>query len=66
MVIEGEVLNDFPRFIGVLIAEFSTGGAVNLALTMKGYMMRDLLEHQDIIAEFCGPSWWKELSKESG
>ncbi|GKF55942.1 hypothetical protein Tco_0166282, partial [Tanacetum coccineum] len=24
-----------------------------------------LLEHQDIIAEFCGPSWWKELSKES-
>nr|GEU54344.1 Gag-Pol polyprotein [Tanacetum cinerariifolium] len=25
-----------------------------------------LLEHQDIIAEFCGPFWWKELSKESG
>ncbi|GJU01804.1 hypothetical protein Tco_1112142 [Tanacetum coccineum] len=25
-----------------------------------------LLEHQDIVAEFCGPSWWKELSKESG
>ncbi|GKG03471.1 hypothetical protein Tco_0311107, partial [Tanacetum coccineum] len=25
-----------------------------------------LLEHQDIIAEFCGPSRWKELSKESG
>nr|GFB88567.1 hypothetical protein [Tanacetum cinerariifolium] len=25
-----------------------------------------LLEHQDIIAEFYGPSRWKELSKESG
>ncbi|GJV50912.1 hypothetical protein Tco_1446653 [Tanacetum coccineum] len=24
-----------------------------------------LLEHQDIVAEFCGPSRWKELSKES-
>ncbi|GJZ14111.1 hypothetical protein Tco_0549341 [Tanacetum coccineum] len=24
-----------------------------------------LLEHQDIIAEFCGPSRWKELSKET-
>ncbi|GJV40784.1 hypothetical protein Tco_1419224 [Tanacetum coccineum] len=25
-----------------------------------------LLEHQDIVAEFCCPSRWKELSKESG
>ncbi|GKA36765.1 hypothetical protein Tco_0723330 [Tanacetum coccineum] len=25
-----------------------------------------LLEHQDIVAKFCGPSRWKELSKESG
>ncbi|GJY01243.1 protein PIN-LIKES 6, partial [Tanacetum coccineum] len=25
-----------------------------------------LLEHQNIAAEFCSPSWWKELSKESG
>nr|GEW15813.1 retrotransposon protein, putative, unclassified [Tanacetum cinerariifolium] len=24
------------------------------------------LEHQDIVVEFYGPSWWKELSKESG
>ncbi|GKD07993.1 hypothetical protein Tco_1187678, partial [Tanacetum coccineum] len=24
-----------------------------------------LLEHHDIIAEFCGPSRWKELSKET-
>ncbi|GJR78123.1 hypothetical protein Tco_0148908 [Tanacetum coccineum] len=25
-----------------------------------------VIESEDIIAEFCGPSWWKELSKESG
>ncbi|GKE30803.1 hypothetical protein Tco_1446187, partial [Tanacetum coccineum] len=30
-----EVLNVFPRFFGVLVAEFATGGAVNLTLTMK-------------------------------
>ncbi|GJU03080.1 hypothetical protein Tco_1113418 [Tanacetum coccineum] len=29
MVIEGEVLNDFPRFVGILIAEFALGGAVH-------------------------------------
>ncbi|GKA72096.1 hypothetical protein Tco_0778312, partial [Tanacetum coccineum] len=23
------------------------------------------LEHQDVIVEFCSPSWWKELSKET-
>ncbi|GKF46035.1 hypothetical protein Tco_0135837 [Tanacetum coccineum] len=47
MVIEGEVLNDFPRFVGVLIAEFA-------------------VDSEDIVAKFCGPSQWKELSKESG
>nr|GEU44611.1 hypothetical protein [Tanacetum cinerariifolium] len=25
-----------------------------------------LLEHQDVITEFCNPLWWKELSKEMG
>nr|GEZ22837.1 hypothetical protein [Tanacetum cinerariifolium] len=58
MVVEGEVLNDFQRFVGVLIADFSTGGTVNLALKMKcdmiiknldlrltiDAMMRDFLE----------------------
>ncbi|GKB53441.1 hypothetical protein Tco_0904194 [Tanacetum coccineum] len=39
MVIEGEVLNDFLRFVGVLIAEFATGNAVNLALKMKRDMI---------------------------
>nr|GEY56559.1 hypothetical protein [Tanacetum cinerariifolium] len=58
MVVEGEVLNDFPRLVNVLIAEFAAGCAVNLALKMKGdiiikdldfeptidAMMRDFLE----------------------
>ncbi|GJU45017.1 hypothetical protein Tco_1202283, partial [Tanacetum coccineum] len=71
MVVEGEVLNDFPRFVGVLIAEFAASGVVNLALKMKGYMIIENLDlklmiYADIVAKFCGPSWWKELSKESG
>ncbi|GKA89171.1 hypothetical protein Tco_0810983 [Tanacetum coccineum] len=51
------IFQDFPRFVGILIAEFAAGGAVNLALKMKGDM--------DIVAEFCIPSRWKELSKET-
>nr|GEW16914.1 hypothetical protein [Tanacetum cinerariifolium] len=39
MVVEGEVFNDFPRFVGILIAEFAAGGMVNLAFKMKGYMI---------------------------
>ncbi|GJR87900.1 hypothetical protein Tco_0211911 [Tanacetum coccineum] len=36
---QGEILNDFLRFISILIAEFAAGDAVNLALKMKGDMM---------------------------
>ncbi|GKF38108.1 hypothetical protein Tco_0118169, partial [Tanacetum coccineum] len=90
--------NDFLRFVGVFLAEFAAGGAVNLALKMKGdmiiknldmklmidAMMREfleevletspcfrerfslmLLEHQDVISEFCSPSRWKEFSMET-
>ncbi|GJS12751.1 hypothetical protein Tco_0407223 [Tanacetum coccineum] len=57
-VVEGEVLKNFPRFVDILVAEFAGGGAVNLTFKMK--------EDMDIVAEFCGPSRWKELSKESG
>ncbi|GJX79465.1 copia protein [Tanacetum coccineum] len=39
MVVEGEVLNDFPRFVDVIIVEFAAGCAVNLALKMEGYMI---------------------------
>nr|GEZ64247.1 hypothetical protein [Tanacetum cinerariifolium] len=39
MVIKSEVLNDFPRFVGILIADFSSGSVVNLALKMKGDMI---------------------------
>ncbi|GKA23741.1 hypothetical protein Tco_0709774 [Tanacetum coccineum] len=38
-VVKGEILNDFLRFISILIAEFAAGDAVNLALKMKGDMM---------------------------
>ncbi|GJS32090.1 hypothetical protein Tco_0530472 [Tanacetum coccineum] len=44
MVVEGEVLNNFPRFVAILIAEFSAGGAVNLALKMKGDMIIENLD----------------------
>ncbi|GKG03371.1 hypothetical protein Tco_0311007 [Tanacetum coccineum] len=39
MVVEGEVLNDFLRFVGALIAEFAADSAVNLTLKMKGDMI---------------------------
>ncbi|GJW64600.1 hypothetical protein Tco_0116484 [Tanacetum coccineum] len=39
MVIKSEILNDFPRFYGVLIAEFAISGAVNLTLKMKRDMI---------------------------
>nr|GEU81586.1 cyclin-dependent kinase inhibitor [Tanacetum cinerariifolium] len=38
-IVESQVLNDFSRFVGILIAEFTAGGAVNLALKMKGDMI---------------------------
>nr|GEY00447.1 hypothetical protein [Tanacetum cinerariifolium] len=69
---EGEVLNDFPRFVGILITEFAAGGAVNFILKMKGNMiiknfdLEPTIDAIDIVAEFYGPSRWKELSKESG
>ncbi|GJT20676.1 hypothetical protein Tco_0890613 [Tanacetum coccineum] len=69
MVVEGEVLNDFPRFVDVLIAEFAARGVVNLALKMKGDMIIENLDLKPTIdammRDFLDPSWWKELSKET-
>nr|GEV44459.1 hypothetical protein [Tanacetum cinerariifolium] len=39
IVVEGKALNDFPGFVAILIAEFATGGAFNLALKMKRDMI---------------------------
>ncbi|GJZ55613.1 hypothetical protein Tco_0610806 [Tanacetum coccineum] len=68
MVVEGEVLNDFPRFVGVLIADFSAGGVVNLALKMKRDMIIKNLDLKPMIdammRDFLYPSRWKKLSKE--
>ncbi|GJT94925.1 hypothetical protein Tco_1090443 [Tanacetum coccineum] len=44
MVVEGKVLNNFPRFVGILIAEFAAGGAVNLELKMNGDMIIENLD----------------------
>ncbi|GJS33904.1 hypothetical protein Tco_0532286 [Tanacetum coccineum] len=44
MVVKGEVLNNFPRFVGILIAEFAADGAVNLALKIKGDMIIENLD----------------------
>ncbi|GKA33313.1 hypothetical protein Tco_0719680 [Tanacetum coccineum] len=69
MVVEGKVLNDLSRFVGILIAEFAAGGAVNLALKMKGDMIIKNLNLKPTIdammREFLDPSWWKELRKET-
>ncbi|GJU39937.1 hypothetical protein Tco_1192894 [Tanacetum coccineum] len=69
MVVEGKVLNDFPRFVGILIAEFAVGGVVNLAFMMKGDMIIKKLDLKPTIdammRDFLDHSWWKELSKET-
>nr|GEW53987.1 ribonuclease H-like domain-containing protein [Tanacetum cinerariifolium] len=63
IVIKGEILNNFPRFVDILIAEFYAGSTVNFALNMKGDMiikfsdlkptidaiMRDFLEELNVI-----------------
>ncbi|GKD13644.1 hypothetical protein Tco_1198051 [Tanacetum coccineum] len=49
MVVESEVLNDFPRFFSILIAEFSTDSAVNLAFKMKGDMIIKNLDQKPMI-----------------
>ncbi|GJZ88787.1 hypothetical protein Tco_0660569 [Tanacetum coccineum] len=63
------IFQDFPRFVGILIAEFASGGAVNLALKMKGDMVIKNLNLMPTInatmRDFLDPFQWKELSKET-
>nr|GEY99706.1 retrovirus-related Pol polyprotein from transposon TNT 1-94 [Tanacetum cinerariifolium] len=60
MVVEGEVLNDFPRFVSILIAEFAAGGTFKLALKMKGDMIIKNLDLEPKVdarmREFCSKS----------
>nr|GEX34818.1 hypothetical protein [Tanacetum cinerariifolium] len=44
MVVKSEILYDFSRFFGVLIADFATGDAVNLALKVKRDMIVENLD----------------------
>nr|GFA72926.1 hypothetical protein [Tanacetum cinerariifolium] len=46
MVVEGEVLNDFSGFVGILIAEFAASGAINLGFKMK----EDMIRRQKLVA----------------
>ncbi|GJZ68809.1 hypothetical protein Tco_0632359 [Tanacetum coccineum] len=68
MVVKGEVLNNCPGFFGVEVTKFTTGRLVNgsscdgVEMVLKDFD----LEPKDIVAKFCCPSRWKELSKESG
>nr|GEZ49304.1 hypothetical protein [Tanacetum cinerariifolium] len=66
MVIKGEILYDFLRFFGILIVKLTAGGTVNFILKMKRDMIICYDEEifEDVILMFCGPSRWKELSKE--
>nr|GEW51287.1 hypothetical protein [Tanacetum cinerariifolium] len=60
MVIEGEVLNDFSRFVGILIAEFAIDGARDLHGHKRfGFGAKDQYLDEEIFE--C-----KELSKEMG
>ncbi|GJZ56730.1 hypothetical protein Tco_0612224 [Tanacetum coccineum] len=69
MVVESEVLNDFPRFVGVLIAEFAATDAVNFTHKMEENMIIEDLDSKPTIdammRDFLDPSRWKELSKET-
>nr|GFB34130.1 hypothetical protein [Tanacetum cinerariifolium] len=60
MVVESEVLNDFTRFLNILIVEFSAGGAVNLVLKMKEDMIVKTLDMKPTIdammRDFCSKS----------
>nr|GFA81034.1 hypothetical protein [Tanacetum cinerariifolium] len=40
----GEVLYDFPRFFGILIAKLVAGDAVNFTFKMKGDMIVENLD----------------------
>ncbi|GKB02767.1 hypothetical protein Tco_0830856 [Tanacetum coccineum] len=59
--------DELPSSIGLDFRARLDGGRMYSGhLEAKKRFSMMLLEHQDIIMEFCGPSRWKELSKESG
>ncbi|GJS26213.1 hypothetical protein Tco_0486833 [Tanacetum coccineum] len=67
MVIKSEILYDFPRFFGILVAELASGGPVNFTLKMNRDMIIENLDLEPMInAMLRSPSQWKDLSKEMG
>ncbi|GJS05671.1 hypothetical protein Tco_0322179 [Tanacetum coccineum] len=69
MVIESEILYDFSRFFGVLIAKLVAGGAVNFTLKMKRDMIIENLDLEPkidaMMREFLNSSQWEKSSKET-
>ncbi|GKA14578.1 hypothetical protein Tco_0694224 [Tanacetum coccineum] len=69
MVVKSEILNDFPRFLDILIMEFAADGAVNFALKMERDMITENLDLEPkidaMMRDFLDPSRWKKLSKET-
>ncbi|GJT70904.1 hypothetical protein Tco_1030190, partial [Tanacetum coccineum] len=70
MLVKSEILYDFPRFFGVLVAELTATGMVNLTFKMNRDMIIENLDLEPKInaieRDFLDPSRWKELSKETG
>ncbi|GKA72824.1 hypothetical protein Tco_0779040, partial [Tanacetum coccineum] len=44
MVVKSEILDDFPRFLDVLIAKLVADGAVNFTFEMNGDMIKENLD----------------------
>ncbi|GJV94277.1 hypothetical protein Tco_1545854 [Tanacetum coccineum] len=71
MIVNSEIIYDFPRFFSVLVAELTASSAVSLTLKMNRDMIIENLDLEPKINAMArnfleSPSWWKELSKETG
>ncbi|GJV61951.1 hypothetical protein Tco_1468051 [Tanacetum coccineum] len=73
VVIEGDILNDFPRFFDTLIMKLATSSMVNFILKRVRDMIIENLDLELKIdammrgfLEFSSSSWWEKLSKETG
>ncbi|GJW68718.1 hypothetical protein Tco_0123142 [Tanacetum coccineum] len=70
MVVKNEILNDFPRFLGVLITNLVADSVVNFTFEMNGDMFKENLDLEPkidaMMRDFLkSPSRWEELSKET-
>nr|GEV25851.1 hypothetical protein [Tanacetum cinerariifolium] len=71
MIVKSKILYDILRFFGVLVAEHTTSGAVNLTFKMNRDMIIENLYLEPkinaMVRDFLeSPSRWKELSNGTG